>query len=230
MNRLKIWGNISFVVSILTLMISFIVVCLVGDVYTFGIAGMLHYTWIMWLFIPIGVASLIIGIYLKKHNEKYKKNVVIAVIIIPVLLVFGSFRFAFYSSVSYDDINDLKKIERQIEWNFPDNVEIATLIEKNYSLAYVKIPDDDNNAAFEQSIKLDDKWTDEMPAAIKGMLPWNIMAETQDCKWFMFYNQTLKQYNIAPTISGDYECLYLAYDKEHSRIIVLFNSTLQINV
>ncbi len=224
MKPLKVWGNILFVVSIITPLLSFMVLCSVGDVNTFGTAGMLHYTWIMWLFIPISVASLIIGICLKKRNEKYKKNVIVACIVIPILLLFGSYKFIFSSAVSYD-ADVIKEIEQQTEWTFPSNVETATTIGKNYRLSYIKITDKDDNIHFEENVISSDKWKYNVPNTLVGMIPVEVMTETQDCRYFMFYNKTLNQYNVAPTNSGVYDCVYMAYDETIGRIIVLFDYT-----
>ncbi len=224
MKQLKIWGNILFVASIITPILGFMVSCTVGDVDTFDMAGMLHYIWIMWLFIPISIASLIIGFCLKKGNEKYKKNIVVASIVIPVLILFGSYGFIFSSTVSYD-ADVLKDIEQQTEWAFPNNAEIGTLIEKDYCLSFVKIADDADNIAFEEKIKTSDKWTNSLPNAIIGILPFEARIKTQNCKYFMFYNKATKQYNVPPTLSGAYDCVYMAYDE--GRVIVLFNCMLQ---
>ncbi len=49
--------------------------------------------WIFWLFLPIPVASVIYGFYLKSKGYKYRKNVIAGFIIAALLLIYGSFSF-----------------------------------------------------------------------------------------------------------------------------------------
>ena len=87
----KTLGNILFVLALLSPMVSFILSSRIGEVEIFGMAGMLKYTWVMWLFIPICVLSILIGIQLKKNNQGYKKNLIVGCICLVPLVLFGSY-------------------------------------------------------------------------------------------------------------------------------------------
>ena len=54
-------------------MISFSLAALIGEADIFGVAGIIRYSWIMWLFIPVGVLSILIGMELKKIVRIIKK-------------------------------------------------------------------------------------------------------------------------------------------------------------
>lgn len=62
-----------FWLTLISPMISFSLACLIGEADIFGITGMIRYSWIMLLLIPIGILSILIGIKLKNNNQKYKK-------------------------------------------------------------------------------------------------------------------------------------------------------------
>lgn len=98
--------------TLISPLFSFQTVCLLGEVDIFQTPGMIRYTWVMLLFIPIGILSILIGIKLKKNKQNYKKNFIAAFICIPLLLIFGSYRLIFKNVVSYD-VNKVSTIEKK---------------------------------------------------------------------------------------------------------------------
>ena len=51
--------------------------------------------WVFFLFLPVPIASIVFGFYLKKKGYKYKKNVVVGIIMAALLCIYGSFNFIF---------------------------------------------------------------------------------------------------------------------------------------
>jgi len=47
-------------------------------------------SWIAYLFLPVPIASIVLGFILKKKHFYYKKNIIIGIFIIIPLCVFGS--------------------------------------------------------------------------------------------------------------------------------------------
>ena len=74
-----------FLATILSPIVAFALVCLVGEVEIFSIAGIVRYSWIMWLFTPICILTIIIGYCWKKHKFKYKLNIISAFICFALL-------------------------------------------------------------------------------------------------------------------------------------------------
>ena len=52
-------------------------------------------SWIAYLFLPVPIASIVLGFILKKKHFYYKKNIIIGIFIIIELCVFGSFFLIF---------------------------------------------------------------------------------------------------------------------------------------
>ena len=71
-------SKISLVFFIFTLfspMLSFSLVCLVGETHIFGIAGMIRYSWIMWLFVPFILALIAIEFRLKNFDKMVMEGI-----------------------------------------------------------------------------------------------------------------------------------------------------------
>ena len=145
-------------------MISFSLACLIGEADIFGITGMIRYSWIMWLFIPIGILSILIGIKLKNNNQKYKKNFVISFICLPLLVIFGSYRFIFKDVISYD-VNKISIIEAKTNITLP--IKIGTEKFNNYDISYVKIINSESKKTFEQEIASNKLWQNNLEFSIK---------------------------------------------------------------
>ena len=101
MKKINVFGNILFWLTLISPVLAFSLASVIGEADLFGVAGIIRYSWIMLLFVPFGVLSLLIGKKLKEENQSYKKNFIIAFICLPLLLIFGSYRFIF-NSVTFD--------------------------------------------------------------------------------------------------------------------------------
>ena len=108
----RILGNILFWTTLISPIVSFSIASMIGEANIFGVAGIIRYSWVMLLFIPIGILSILIGFKLKNSTQKYKKNFVVSFICLPLLIIFGSYRFIFNSVVSYD-VNEISIIEEK---------------------------------------------------------------------------------------------------------------------
>ncbi len=218
MNK-KILGNIIFWTTLISPMLSFSLASMIGEPNIFGVAGIIRYSWVMLLFIPIGVLSILIGFKLKKSNQKYKKNFIISLICIPLLLIFGSYRFIFNNIVSYD-VNKVSIIEDKTNLEFHEEIKVATIKQDLYEISYVKINNNDSKYVFEQEIINNKLWCDTLNFQIKSLLPIDIQYESEVFDYYVFFNITNNEYNKLP-INGEYECIFLACDCDLSRLLIL---------
>ena len=219
MKKEKVLGNVLFWATLIAPLFSFSLSSIIGEADIFDVAGIIRYSWIMLLFIPIGFLSFVIGVKLKKHNEKYKKNFIIAFICVPLLIIFGSYRFIFSNTVSYD-VDTVSIIEAETNIELPDEVKVATNKFDLYSISFVKIIDDKNRIDFEKEIKNNQLWQSKLRYDIKGFLPFDIQLESDTFEYFLFYNSTDDVYNKLPT-SGSCEIIFLAYDSDLQRLIII---------
>lgn len=219
MKKEEFFGDILFLLTLISPFVSLVIISIFGEPEIFSALGMTRYIWIMLLFIPIGVLSILIGLKLKKGKQEYKKNIIVAVIVLPLLIIFGSYRFIFNSNISYD-INNVLTIEDKIDIELPDEIKVATNKLDLYNISYVKIIDNECKDAFEKEIESTSLWKNELNYGIKNLLPLDIQYESETFDYFVFYNITSSEYNMVP-LSGQYECIFIAYDCDLQRLIIL---------
>ena len=219
MNKKRILGNILFWTTLISPIVSFSLASMIGEANIFGVAGIIRYSWVMLLFIPIGILSILIGFKLKNSTQKYKKNFIVSFICLPLLIIFGSYRFIFNSAVSYD-VNEVSIIEEKINFEIPDDIKIATNKLDLYNISYLKIINSESKDIFEQEVGNNQLWQKELKPEIKSLLPLDIQYESEIFEYFVFFNITSNEYNIPP-LSGQYECIFIAYDCDLQRLIIL---------
>jgi len=226
MKKIKIIANLLFWITLVSPMVSFSLASIIGEADIFGVAGIVRYSWVMWFFVPIGILSLLIGVKLKKAKLKYKKNYIIAFICLPLLILFGSYRFIF-SDISYD-INRVVIIEQTTNLELPNRVKIVTEKIDSYYVSYLKIVNGEEKRNFESEIETNLLWEKELSSKIKSLLPFDIQYELTNFDYFVFYNSTTNEYNEYPT-DGQYDCVFVAYDHENKRLIILDNYKINLS-
>lgn len=215
----KKWiGNLLFWLTIASLPLSFSLCATVGEVEIFSVAGIVRYSWIMLLFIPIGILSIALGNRLKKEGLKYKKLYIVALVCIPLLLIFGSYRFIF-QDISYD-VRDVYAIEDKIGLDLPGTVKSAHLDNGGYNICYVKITDEAEATAFLQEVTTSEKWKSQLSTMVKGLLPMDIQMEMVNFDYFVLYDLSAGTYNQHPPTDGS-KYVFIAYDCELRRLIIL---------
>ena len=219
MNKKRILGNILFWTTLISPIVSFSIASMIGQANIFGVAGIIRYSWVMLLFIPIGILSIVIGFKLKNSTQKYKKNFIVSFICLPLLIIFGSYRFIFNSIVSYD-VNEVSIIEEKINFEIPRDIKVATNKLDLYDISYLKILNSESKDMFEQEVENNQLWQKELQPEIRSLLPLNIQYESEIFEYFVFFNITSNEYNIPP-LRGQNECIFIAYDCDLQRLIIL---------
>lgn len=220
MQQKKCFSNIIFVLTLLSPIISFSLVCLIGEADIFGVAGIIRYSWIMWTFIPIGIVSLILGVKYIKGDPLYKKNLIIALVCLPLILLFGAYRFIFTNvSVSYD-VEHIYAVEEKGKLDLPNQIKVATNSFDSYNLSYVKLVDEEEIISFEYKISANKHWEKELIADIEVLLPLDVQYEIWAFDYYLYYNLSTDKYNECPP-DGEWECIFVAYDRETQRLVVL---------
>ena len=224
MKKGRCLGNILFWATLISPLVSFCLASMIGETRIFDAVGIIRYSWVMLLFIPIGILSILFGFKLKNNNQKCKKNFIIAFICLPLLILFGSYRFIFNSIVSYD-VNEVSIIEEKIKCEMPDEIKVAKIESDLYDMTYVKIIDNESKEAFEQEIRNNQLWQKTLNRDIKGLLPVGMLYESESFDYFLFYDMTNGEYNTFPQ-SGHGEIIFIEYDCELQRLIILSDYTI----
>ena len=89
-----------------------------------------------------------------------------------------------------------------------------------YDIIYLKILNSESKDMFEQEVENNQLWQKELQPEIKSLLPLNIQYESEIFEHFVFFNITSNEYNIPP-LRGQNECIFIAYDCDLQRLIIL---------
>lgn len=93
---LRVYSIVLFALSIAALFAALFTLATVSESEGAGIEDIwAKNMWVFFLYIPIPIASLLLGFYLKKNGYAYKKNVIIGIAMTAALCVYGSFSFIF---------------------------------------------------------------------------------------------------------------------------------------
>ena len=217
-------SNIIFGLTLISLPLSFSLCATLGEANIFGVAGLVRYSWIMWLFIPVGGISLFVGKVLKDKNEKYAKNYICAFLCVPVLFLFGSFRFVFTDSISYDN-REIFALAEKTDTIFPNTIKTATNKLERYKVSYVKITDAEEKIKFENALKNNGLWKNKLDTRIKEVLPLDIQMQTMNSDYYLFYNLSDGR-DVPYPSSGKDTYVFIAYDCEWQRFIILNDYTI----
>ena len=98
-DKLKTISLLLFVLSICTIWGALIGVATLNGINQ----AMTENMWVFFVFLPIPIASIVFGFYLKKKGYKYKKNVIVGIIMATLLFIYGSFTFIFSNLYSHSD-------------------------------------------------------------------------------------------------------------------------------
>ena len=90
-----------------------------------GLYFALSVIWVFLLFIPIPIANIIYSLYLKKHNNKYKSNLILGIIFSLLLLGYGSMHFL-GKTIYKEDKNYLYNLEQEIGIDLPNDFSIVS--------------------------------------------------------------------------------------------------------
>ena len=111
-------------------------------------------------------------------------------------------------------------IEEKINFEIPHDIKVATNKLDLYDIIYLKILNSESKDMFEQEVENNELWQKELQPEIKSLLQLNIQYESEIFEYFVFFNITSNEYNIPP-LSGQYECIFIAYDCDLQRLIIL---------
>lgn len=221
--RLVLVSNLLFVFSLFTIFGAMFGVEIANEFYPSPVDNM----WVFLLFLPIPVASIVFGFYLKKKRQKYKKNVIVGFIMAAILAIYGSFGFLLSDVYSHDDAPVLR-VEEALGIDFPEYTQINTqdwtkgtqYVSRGTVISTSDVYfDEEAVAEFESLIPGDPKWIDRIPSDLIGIT--STFCDSVGCDYYIIYNKDTKEYNTLPAESGTYEFINVLYDaKDNSMMLV----------
>jgi len=175
--------------------------------------------WILFLFLPIPISSIIFGFYLKGKGYKYKANLIAGLIMVALLCIYGSFTFMFADTYSHSD-EPILNTEKMLNIDIPIHSQITTQKYTNgmsYPRGSVYSTSDiyfKSSAVkdFEKNLPNDPKWMPSIPSNLVGITSY--LCEITESDYYMIYNVNTGEFNTLPSKSGTYQFINLLYDTE----------------
>lgn len=222
----KISSDVLFAASILSL---FGAMSLDSSIFA-ATNSLNDYKWIFFLFTPIPIASVVLGFILKSKGYKYKKNIVVGVVIAFSLCVFGSFTFTFGDVFEHSD-EPVIKVEQMTGIDIPEYTQINTLnltegtqtITRGYIYTVSNLYFDDlATVEFEKSIAFDDRWLTTVPNDLIGITsPWFGSDSPDDSDYVLIYDTHTSKYNSLPEEDGEFNFINIFYNTEENEMCIV---------
>ena len=181
-------------------------------------------TWIFWCWLPIPIASIVLGFKYKNKGINCTKNIVGGFIIGFLLLIYGSFCLMPTFNEDYGKINDYKNY---IDANIPSSGELEIHYwgnyfdddKKEYSIINVYY-DKEDVSDLVSSIENSKNWilSTKIKSELKILLPSQFRAKED--LYYSVYNKTINEYNTIPNESGVYEIYAMRYDKTKNELTI----------
>ena len=174
--------------------------------------------WVFFLFLPIPIASIVFGFYLKKKGFRYKKNVIVGIVMAALLCIYGSFVFVFADQYSHSD-EPILATEELLQIDIPTHEQIntETWAPKSepvpggfiYSVSNIYF----SSAAvetFESELPNAEKWLSTIPNHLVGLLLVDNYSDLYN--YFILYNKDTGEYNTLPSENGTYTFVSVLYN------------------
>lgn len=229
-NALSITSNIFFILSFLTMFAG--IIC----TSAMSASNNLYYEnmWVFFLFLPIPIVSIILGVLKLKRREKGTKNIVAGIIMAFLLIIYGSFSFIYEEpstivrptvdvSTNYDDEEQIvfdyvSKIEEEVKIDLPKSAvvtDMKTVVgdeswnkDTYYNVITIQLSDYDA-WKFEKNQKKFELWTAQLKKEFNELLPPRYCGG--DADYYILYNTNDETYNLIPTVTGEYKFWFLCY-------------------
>ncbi len=214
-----------FIITILSVPLSFLLVAFLGEIFIFSIYGILSYSWIFLLFIPIPLLSFIC--YVKSKTNQYKDKKSIAILSFILLVVFG-FSGIINNDISYDN-TIINEINNKTSLNIPNNLKVINCDKKDYIMGYAKILDKETKNSFHDDVYTSNLWLTNIDD-LQNDLPHTITLELTSpvdkysFDYFVLYNITTNTFNSLDNENDNPQnIIFIAYSSNVGRIMYFYN-------
>ena len=222
-NRWKTLSIILFVASLLSIFVAMFLVAMVSSKNHLFVENM----WLFFLLTPIPIASIVLGFVLKLKNYKYKKNIIVGIIMAALLCIYGSFSFIFANVYDHSD-EQIVRAEQTIGIDIPEHKQISTQDwtkgTQSVSRGYIYYTSDiyfENSAVadFEKQLAKDNKWLSSVSNDLIGIT--SPMNDYGFYDYVLVYNVDTAEYNALPNDSGKYRFINILYRLEENQMKIV---------
>ena len=210
-----------FVLSLCSIMFALVSVAICDNfsIYPKCLGTFAENMWIFFLFLPIPVASLVMGFIYRIKGYKCIKNIISGSIMTFILFVFGMFTFTFKDKISHD-YGYMNQIEEVVKIDFPNDGYIS--IDSSVGpVAYVRFEKKDIES-FVSSLNKDSRWKNSigfMPADMLNPIYTTMIA---GYNYYCLFDVNASVYNVVQSkINHKYILLAYSINDELLTIIEL---------
>lgn len=199
--------TIFFILSVISIFASTIVISLLGGLTVFNIS---KYSYIHFLFIPIPLISLILGIVYRKEVDTSIRNIIMGIIIILLLTLMG------FNSTEYkfEDYSKFLEYKDELNIELPDKGDLMIFGNDNMKYLYTKFNKEDNEKLYNEIKSSGDFMDSEDLKSSLTIFINPIFTSNNKNNYFMIYNKTTNEYNKLPSESGEYLIYSVIYSYE----------------
>ena len=222
-NKWKVLSVILFVASLLSIFGALGLVTMVSSKNHLFVENM----WLFFLLTPIPIASIVLGFVLKSKNYKYKKNIIVGIIMVALLCIYGSFSFIFANVYDHSE-ESIVRAEQTIGIDIPEHKQISTQDwtkgTQSGLRGYIYYTSDiyfENSAVadFEKQLAKDNKWLSSVSNDLIGIT--SPMNDYGFYDYVLVYNVDTAEYNALPNGSGKYRFINILYRLEENQMKIV---------
>lgn len=214
----RVLSIILFAASLLSVFPAMFLVALASEINHLFTENM----WLFFLMTPVPIASIVFGVILKRKGYKYKKNIIVGLIMTAVLCLYGSFSFIFYNTFNHSD-KYIARAEEYIGIDIPEHKTINTTDREDgwkftSTKEYVYYKSDvyfeqKSVEEFENDISDNEKWLSSLSNALTGIISfYDNYATGYD--YILIYNIDTDEFNKLPSESGTYRFITITYNEK----------------
>ncbi len=183
--------------------------------------------WILFLFTPIPIASLVFGCVSNKTGYNLKKNIVVGIVMTALLCIYGSFSFIFADVYDHSD-EPIIEIEQTIDIDIPEHSQINTQdwtkgtqpVSRGYVYYTSDIYFESNSVdAFEKQLENDDRWLSSVPNDLIGVT--SPLGDSTMHDYLLIYNIDTDEFNSLPDDNGIYRFINILYSTEDNQMRIV---------
>lgn len=218
--NLKILMLALFIITLLSFPIASCLHDFFNQCFNIPVGAEIRTMWIFWLLLPIPITSFVLG-----NKYKYKKNIVVGIVMSLLLTIYGFFCFFPNNEVPYNSIdeyqniinislpNDGTYIKQEFDWYF----NMKDVINNHISFGGIE----DGFVAFEKGIKNNTYWI--LGENLSKSFELFISDENgiDDNFYYLIFNETLNQYNTLLENKGTYHMYVASYDINHKVLEII---------
>ena len=177
--------------------------------------------WVFFIFIPLPLISVILGIVFSTKNYKYIKNIIAGSIVSLLLFGFGSFSFLIEDDTLHD-FDYVHEIEQTVEIDLPDSGYISRAIDKgNMKSSFAMIKFDEKNEILE-IVSTDTRFTRDINAIPSKYLTDSYSSVASDYHYFMLFDATIGETVVETHIQAEeHRFIFIAYHIDKNILLVI---------